>query len=76
MSKKDNLIETISKNKQVNVLLWFVVAVVIVVVSFFLYKSYRGEQIIEDTLDGAIKKADEVLRADEVSVGQRTPRNY
>ena len=70
MSKKDNLIETIAKNKQVNVLLWFAVAVVIIVVCFLLYKTYRGEQIFEDAIDGAIEKADEVLRSNEVSLEQ------
>ncbi|MBO7597165.1 MAG: DUF4230 domain-containing protein [Bacteroidales bacterium] len=70
MSKKDDLIETIAKNKQVNVLLWFAVAVVIVVVCFLLYKAYRGEQIAEDVIDGAIEKTDEVLRSNEVSVEQ------
>ena len=38
MSKKDDLIETISKNKQVNVLLWFVVALVIGGVCYFLFQ--------------------------------------
>ena len=38
MSKKDDLIETISKNKQVNVLLWFVVALVIGGVCYVLFE--------------------------------------
>ena len=51
MSKNDNLIETVTKNKQVNVLLWFAVIVVIVVVCFLLYKAYRGEQKVEELFE-------------------------
>ena len=51
MSKNDYLIETVTKNKQVNVLLWFAVIVVIVVVCFLLYKAYRGEQKVEELFE-------------------------
>ena len=70
MSKKEDLIETVSKNKQVNVLLWFVVIVVIAVVSFFLYKGYQVAQIPEKLFDGAIEKADQLLDAKIVSLSQ------
>lgn len=70
MSKKDNLIETISKNKQVNVLLWFVVAVVIVVVSYVLYELYSGVETGKEIAKKTIEKIDKTLRSDEVSTGQ------
>lgn len=70
MNKKDNLIETIVKNKQVNVLLWFVVAVVIVIVCFILYKTYSVEQKVEGGIDGAIEKAGQLLDSREVSSSQ------
>ena len=55
MSKKD-LLETAAKSKQVNVLLWFVVIVIIGIVCFFLYKGYKIESTVEDVLEGGIKK--------------------
>lgn len=70
MSKKEDLIETVSKNKQVNVLLWFVVIVVIAVVSFFLYKGYQVAQIPEKLFNDAAEKADQLLDAKIVSLSQ------
>lgn len=69
MSKKD-LLETAAKSKQVNVLLWFVVIVIIGIVCFFLYKGYKIESTVEDVLEGGIKKVDNVLTASSVSQTQ------
>ena len=61
MSKKNDLIETVAKNKQVNVLLCFAVAVVIVVVSFALYKSYRAEKTLEEWTEKLVKGTAEAI---------------
>ncbi len=59
MSKKDDLIETISKNKQVNVLLWFVVALIIGGVCYFLFE-----------LKSCGNEIDKIVDSREVSMGQ------
>lgn len=70
MRINDKMIETASKNKQFNVLLWFVVLVVIAVVSFVLYKCFVFEQKVEDTLSDAVDHIDHVMDSHEVSLTQ------
>ena len=80
MSKKDDLIETISKNKQVNVLLWFVVALVIGGVCYILFEFKSCGNIIIETADsrevsmGQIKELRETIVKEYVAFSDMNTR--
>lgn len=59
MSKKDDLIETIAKNKQVNVLLWLVVALIIGCVCYIIFQ-----------LKSCSDKLGQLVDSREVTLGQ------
>ena len=63
MSKKDNLLEIVTKNKQVNVLLWFVVALIIGGVCFFLFElksCYDDVKPIPDSREVSLDQIKEI----------------
>ena len=80
MSKKDDLIETISKNKQVNVLLWFVVALIIGGVCYFLFQIKSCNDEVKRLADsrevslGQIKEISESIKAEYVTFSDMNTR--
>ena len=80
MSKKDDLIETIAKNKQVNVLLWFVVALIIGGVCYFLFQIKSCNDEVERLADsrevslGQIKQIRESIKAEYVTFSDMDTR--
>ena len=51
MSKKEDLIEKVTKSKQFNVLLWFVVALIIGGVCYFLFQFKSCGDEVGEILD-------------------------
>ena len=68
--KNDNLIKMLINHPVVKILLCFFAIVVIVVVSFFLYKGYKTEQKLEDLMDAGIDKVIQVSDSRELSQTQ------